>query len=66
VVNETWATSTSISLSAPTATYGDEQADQLSVTVTSRYGGTPGGKVTVKTGATTVCTISLASGKGSC
>jgi hypothetical protein len=65
VVNEASATSTSISLSAPAVTYGDEQAGQVSVTVTSQDG-TPGGTVTVNSGAATVCTITLASGSGSC
>jgi hypothetical protein len=58
-------TSTSISLSAATVTYGHEQAEHVSVTVTSQHG-VPGGKVTVKSGTATVCTITLASGKGSC
>ena len=47
-------------------TFGHEQAERLSVTVAPQYSGTPGGKVTVKTGRTTVCTITLASGKGHC
>jgi hypothetical protein len=61
----THPTSTSISLSAPTVTYGDEQAEHVSVTVTSP-GGTPGGTVAVKSGTSTVCTITLGSGRGSC
>ena len=47
-------------------TYGHEQAEHLTVTVTPQYSGTPSGKVTIKTGTTTVCTITLASGKGHC
>ena len=58
-------TTTALSLSAPKVTYGHEQAGQVSVTVTSP-GGTPGGTVTVKSGTTTICTITLASGAGSC
>jgi hypothetical protein len=50
----------------PAETYGDEQADQLSVTVTSQYGGTPDGTVTVNSGSATVGTITLVSGSGSC
>jgi Bacterial Ig-like domain (group 3) len=65
VVDGTRPTSTSLALSAAKVTYGHEGAERLSVTVTSQYG-TPGGKVTVKTGTTTVCTITLASGKGRC
>jgi hypothetical protein len=60
------ASKTALSLSAARVTYGHEQAEHLRVTVTPQYSGTPGGKVTVKTGTITVCTISLASGKGSC
>lgn len=46
-------------------TRGDEH---LRVTVTPRFPwlGTPGGKFTIKAGVTTVCTIPVASGKGSC
>jgi hypothetical protein len=58
-------TSTTLALSAGRAVFGHEQAEKLSVQVNSS-GGTPAGKVTVKTGSTTVCTITLASGKGSC
>jgi hypothetical protein len=58
-------TSTSISLSAAKVTYGDEQAEHVSVTVTSP-GGTPGGAVAVKSGTSTVCTITLRSGRGQC
>jgi hypothetical protein len=56
---------TALSLSTTKVTYGDEQAEHVSVTVTSS-GVTPGGTVTVKSGSTTVCTITLGSGKGSC
>jgi hypothetical protein len=58
-------TSTTLALSAGRAVFGHEQAEKLSVQVASG-GGTPAGTVTVKTGSTTVCTITLASGKGSC
>jgi hypothetical protein len=47
-------------------TCGHEQAERLTVSVAPRYSGTPGGTVTVKSGTVTVCTIKLASGKGSC
>ena len=65
VVNEKQASSTSISLSAPTVSYGHEQAERLSATVTSQHA-TPGGAVTVTSGTATVCTIKLSSGSGSC
>jgi Bacterial Ig-like domain (group 3) len=65
VVNEASASSTSISLSSPGVSYGDEQAGPVSVTVTSPYG-TPGGTVAVNSGTTTLCTATLASGSGSC
>jgi hypothetical protein len=60
------ATATSLSLSPATVAYGDEQAEQVSVTVSPQYGGTPGGTVTVSAGPATVCVITLASGSGSC
>jgi hypothetical protein len=68
VVDETWAypTSTSVSLSAAKVTYGHEQAEHLTVTVTPQHSGTPTGTVAVKNGTATECTIILASGKGSC
>jgi hypothetical protein len=62
------ATSAALTLSSAGAIYGHERADRLRATVTSRYPwfGRPGGRVTVKAGLTTVCTIALASGQGSC
>jgi hypothetical protein len=60
------ASKTTLSLSATKVTYGHEQAERLSVTASPQYSGTPGGKVTIKSGKTTVCTITLGSGKGSC
>jgi hypothetical protein len=45
--------------------YGDEQAEQFTVTV-SGADDTPTGTVTVSAGATTVCTITLADGTGNC
>ena len=59
-------TATSLALSPPGVAYGDEQAERVAVAVVPRYGGTPGGDVTVKAGTATVCTITLAVGKGSC
>jgi large repetitive protein len=56
---------TALAVSAPNAITGDEQDEQLTVTV-SGAGGTPTGTVTVAAGATTVCTITLLDGAGSC
>ena len=48
-------------------TYGDEQAERLTVTVIPRYAGTATGTVTVKAGSATVCSIRLKSSRtGSC
>jgi hypothetical protein len=62
----TQATSTGMSLSMAKVTYGHEQSERISVTVKAPYSGTPTGTVTVKAGSTTVCTITLTSGKGAC
>jgi hypothetical protein len=57
---------TSLSLSATKVTYGHEQSEKLSVAVSPQYSGMPSGKVTIKTSSTTVCTITLKLGKGTC
>ena len=59
-------TGTSLALSAGRTRFGHERAERLSVKVTPRTGGTPGGKVTVKAGSRTLCVIRLAHGKGGC
>ena len=60
----TETTTTSLKLSAAQVTYGDEQVEQLSVSVSPQYAGTtPTGTVTIS-GAN--CQITLSSGKGSC
>jgi Big-like domain-containing protein len=59
-------TTTSLALSAPTVTFGQEQAGQISVTVTAASGGAPRGVVTVTANKATVCLIVLGSGTGSC
>lgn len=59
------STATTLTLSAATVKYGDEQAAKPAVTVTSASG-TPAGTVSIKTGNAVVCTITLKSGKGSC
>lgn len=60
------ATKTALSLSATTVTYGHEQAEKLTATVSPRYAGLPGGKVTVTAGKVTLCIITLAHGTGGC
>ena len=59
-------TSTALTLSAAKVTFGHEQAERLSVQVTAATGASPTGQVAIKAGATRICTITLAKGKGSC
>jgi Bacterial Ig-like domain (group 3) len=60
------ATAAGLTLSSRRATAGHEQAERLTVRVTPRTGGTPGGKVIIKAGSAAVCTITLAKAKGAC
>ena len=61
------ASKTTLGLSAAKVTYGDEQVEQLSVTVSPQFSGsTPSGTVTVNESSTTLCTITLSGAKGSC
>jgi hypothetical protein len=63
------ATKTVLKLSAAKVTYGDEQVELMSVTVSPEFAApTPTGKVTISEGKDKppVCTITLLSGKGSC
>ena len=54
-------------LSAAKVTYGDEQLEHLSVTVSPQHSGSrPTGTVRVKESSTTLCVITLSSAKGSC
>ncbi len=56
---------TVLKLSATKVTYGDEQVEAMSVTVSpQRRGSIPTGTVTIKASATTLCVIKLSSGKG--
>ena len=59
-------TSQVISPSGFNETYGSEQSNPLSVSVTSPGGGTPTGTITISTSGTTLCTATLASGSASC
>jgi hypothetical protein len=61
------ASTTALKLSATKLTYGHEQIEHLSVTVSPQYSGiAPTGTVTIKASARTLCVIKLASGAGSC
>src|SRR5215469_1174647 len=56
-----------LTASAPQVTYGAEQSETLTATVSSSAGGTPTGTVTVTGPAgSTPCTITLANGTGAC
>ena len=60
-------TKIALKLSATNITYGHEQTERLSVTVSPEFAGTmPTGTVTVRMSTTTLCKITLASGRGSC
>lgn len=68
-------TATTLTVSAPTATFGHEQAEKLSVqvgeppAVTGKItprAAVPAGQVTIKAGSVSVCVVTLADGKGSC
>jgi large repetitive protein len=59
-------TSTSLALSKSSVTYGHENEEKLTVSVSHVNSVYATGKVTVKTGSTTLCTITLSKGAGSC
>jgi hypothetical protein len=58
-------TTLTLSVARPSVSYGDEQAEKVSVKVTADAG-TPPGSIVVKAGSGTLCTIRLAGGKGGC
>jgi hypothetical protein len=60
------STTTTLTLSAPSVPFGNEQTETLTATVTPATSGTPTGTVTVASGTTPVCTITLAGGTGRC
>jgi hypothetical protein len=66
VANEATASATGLTVSAPQLTYGDENAEQIAVTVSSPDGGTPTGTVAVTAGSGTLCTITLTGATGTC
>jgi hypothetical protein len=55
-----------LSLSAGRVTYGNEQGQRATVTVTPAYGPPATGQVALKSGTATLCTITLATGHGTC
>lgn len=69
IVDETLlpAASTTLSLSAAKVTYGKEQAERVSVTVSAPSGTRPTGTVTVRAGTAVLCRhLTLAAGQASC
>jgi hypothetical protein len=58
-------TSTALALSSAKTTYGHENAERMSVLVAPESRD-PDGKVVIKAGKTTLCTVTLKSAKGSC
>jgi hypothetical protein len=60
------ATTVTLTLSLARLTYGDEQAERVSVVVSPRYAGLPGGTVTIRAGGVALCSAPLAGGRGSC
>ena len=61
------ASKTALKLSSTKVTYGHESTERLSVTLTSRHPGTrPTGRVTIGERGTSLCVITLSSGRGSC
>jgi hypothetical protein len=69
VIDQSAATATAVSASASNVTAGNEQQVRITAKVTAFGGGTPAGTVTVLVSGTldkTVCTITLAGGKGTC
>jgi hypothetical protein len=59
-------TTTTLTLSKTTVTYGHESAEKLTVAVSHVGSVYPTGKVAVRIGGTTICTITLNKGTGSC
>jgi len=61
------ATNTALKLAPLKVTYGNEQVELMSVKVSPEFAApTPTGKVTISEGKTTLCVLTLLSGKGSC
>lgn len=60
------ATATALALSATSVAYGKETSERFSVTIRTQFAGPATGTVTVKSGTTAICLITLAAGKGAC
>jgi hypothetical protein len=60
------STTTRLTLSTPTVTFGDEQVETFTATVTPQFDGKPTGVVTVKAGTTTLCSFGLVNARGQC
>jgi Bacterial Ig-like domain (group 3) len=60
------ASTTTLSLSAAKIVYRHERSERIRVAVSPQFSGTAGGRVTVRAGTATVCTIMLSTGRGSC
>ncbi len=58
--------STTMTISPASLTYGNEKSLNLTVTVTPQFAGTATGVVIITAGQTRLCTAKLASGTGSC
>jgi Bacterial Ig-like domain (group 3) len=54
------------SLSVTTITYGDEQVENLTATVSPEFTGTPTGTVRIKASTKRLCVITLSGAEGSC
>jgi hypothetical protein len=59
-------TSTSMTLSSPSVTYGSEQTETFKVTATTSGGLTPTGSVKIKAASKILCTAKLEAGVGNC
>jgi Bacterial Ig-like domain (group 3) len=57
---------TALTLSVTTITYGDEQVENLTATVSPEFTGTPTGTVRIKASNTRLCVITLSGAEGSC
>lgn len=60
------ATTTSLAISPTSVPYGGETAVGFTVTVSPQFSGTPAGQVTITSGTTALCTVTLSGGTGSC
>jgi hypothetical protein len=57
----------SLALSATKVTFGHEQAEHLSASVTPEFAGTtPAGAVSITSAGVVICTMILSHGRGSC